>query len=364
MNLCGNLHSIMRASANFSSRDRQVFNWLITGVILIILIVVVGGITRLTQSGLSMVKWEPIMGTLPPMNQQEWDEAFSLYQQSPEFHHYNAHFTLSDFKAIFFWEYLHRLIARLIGLVFIIPCIVFWVRKDFSAKTKRRVLIIFGLGTLQGILGWVMVKSGLVDQPHVSHYRLAAHLITALGLMTYIYWVAIDLKYQVTTRSRVKAIKWMKWFFVGIVLQIIYGAFVAGLKAGLMYNTFPKMGSEWFPETFANIYNRDGFMSLLESGGLVQFVHRMLAITILCSAIIFWFNYRKADFSIIQRYLLNFFVLTILLQVVLGIYTLIFAVPVELGVLHQFGAIVVLLSATTLTFSLRGKKKSHTHANI
>ncbi|MDX2362310.1 MAG: COX15/CtaA family protein [Crocinitomicaceae bacterium] len=354
----------MQRVENFTKHDRQVFNWLMTGVIMIIMIVVIGGITRLTQSGLSMVKWEPIMGTLPPLNDQQWNEAFELYQGSPEFHHYNNYFALSDFKAIYFWEYLHRLIARIIGLVFIIPCIVFWIRKDFTAKTKRKVLIIFGLGTLQAVLGWVMVKSGLVDQPHVSHYRLAAHLITALGLMAYIYWVAMGLKYIVETRRKSKALRWIKWLLAGIVLQIIYGAFVAGLKAGLMYNTFPKMGTEWYPENFTRILNRQGWMSWMESGGMVQFVHRMLALTILLFSIIFWIKFRKANFSVIQQALSNFFMATILLQVILGIYTLIFAVPVELGVLHQFGAIIVLLSATTLAFSLRGKNKRDSHENI
>ena len=272
----------MKKRAKYSKGDRRVFNWLILGCILIGLMVVIGGITRLTQSGLSMVKWEPIMGTLPPLSADAWNETFDLYKQSPEFIHYNKHFTLDEFKSIFFWEYLHRLIARIIGLVFLIPCDVFWMKSYFNSKRKRQVVVIFAWGAFQGVLGWVMVKSGLVDKPHVDHYRLAAHLITAIGLLAYMYYVALGIKYEIITTSPLGNLRKLTGgFIVLLFIQIIYGAFVAGLKAGLIYNTFPKMGNSWIPNEFSSIISREGVMSIMESPGIVQFIHRMIAYIII-----------------------------------------------------------------------------------
>jgi heme a synthase len=315
--------------------------------------VIIGGITRLTQSGLSMVKWEPIMGTLPPMSQDAWNAAFDMYKQTPEFDHYNADFALSDFKSIFFWEYLHRLIARILGLIFIIPCIIFWVKKYFTPRLKRQIILIFIFGALQGVLGWVMVKSGLVDQPHVSHYRLAAHLITALGLLVYIYWVAISMRFTVISPDSNNLRKIVGWFIGLVFFQIIYGAFVAGLKAGLYYTTFPKMGSQWVPSEFGVILKEEGAISLMESPGLVQFVHRIVAFIIVILLGVIWMKSRKNALSAYQRFALNLLSLTVLIQFMLGIVTLLYAVPVVLGVSHQFGAILVLLASFFFLFTLR-----------
>ena len=352
----------MEIRSDYSRNQQLVFNWLLSGCILIALIVVIGGITRLTQSGLSMVKWEPIVGAVPPLSQEDWKEAFDLYKESPEFLYFNSDFELSDFKVIFFWEYLHRLIARLLGLVFLIPCILFWRKGYFTVKLKKQVALIFVLGAFQAILGWFMVKSGLVDQPHVSHYRLASHLFTAFGLMIYIYWVALSLKYQAVTHQAGKLRKLVVGLISVIGLQITYGAFVAGLKAGLFYTTWPKMGNEWIPKVFGEIVSREGVESLTANPGIVQLIHRTLAITIVVLLAILWYKARKSNPTNYQKFGLNMLIAAVAIQFTLGVFTLINAVPIVLGVLHQFGAIFVLMSSFYLLFSLKevNQAKEHT----
>jgi len=347
----------MRIVPEYSKSQNAVYRWLLTGCVLIVLMVVIGGITRLTQSGLSMVKWEPIMGTIPPLSDKEWNEVFELYKQSPEYLHYNTHFTLSDFKSIYFWEYLHRLIARIIGLIFIIPCVIFWIKGYFSPRLKKQVLIIFALGAFQGVLGWVMVKSGLVERPHVSHYRLAAHLITALGLMVYIFWVAMTIKFEVISESKPRIRQFVKWIIAIIVLQLIYGAFVAGLKAGLMYNTFPKMGSEWIPSSFSSTIKLDGFSSIFESGGIVQFIHRIIAYIIVVFVLVIAFKSKKEKLSPMQQLALTAMVSLVIVQCTLGIFTVLYVVPVFLGVLHQFVAILLLIASFFFLYTLTTSKK-------
>ncbi|NOQ72862.1 MAG: heme A synthase [Crocinitomix sp.] len=344
----------MQINPEYSKKEKRIFNWLILGCILIILIVVIGGITRLTQSGLSMVKWEPIMGIIPPLSHAEWMEVFGQYQQFPEFKVYNSNFTLSDFKAIFFWEYLHRLIARLIGLVFIIPCLVFWFKGYFNKKRKKQVLLILAFGVLQAALGWVMVKSGLVDNPHVSHYRLAAHLITALGLLAYVFWIALSIKYQVVSAAN-KTTTWLnkalKGFIVLVVIQLIYGAFVAGLKAGYWYPTFPKMGTQWVPDEFGFMLEEKGISALTTSPGIVQFIHRIIAFLILGFVIYLWLKTRRLQLSRVQKRMQNTLLLITALQFTLGVITVLYSVPVTIGVLHQFGAIILLLSLVSFLFT-------------
>ncbi|MCB9223152.1 MAG: COX15/CtaA family protein [Crocinitomicaceae bacterium] len=343
----------MLVSSEFSKERNRVFRWLILGCLLIMLMVMIGGITRLTQSGLSMVKWEPIMGALPPFSEQEWNEAFELYQASPEFKFYNSDFELTDFKKIFFWEYLHRLLARLLGLVFIIPCVFFWVKGYLDVKLKRRVLIIFVLGISQAIIGWFMVKSGLVDEPHVSHYRLATHLITALLLMIYIFWTALSLKYETTERNH-PAARILKWFIVLVFLQLIYGAYVAGLKAGFYYNTFPKMGDQWVPSGTGIIFKKEGGIALMENPVLVQFIHRWLAFLILLFLGVFWFK-RSLNLLDYQKRALQVLTFLLVFQILIGVLTLLYRVPVSLGVLHQFGGMMVLLTAFYFLYTL-GKR--------
>ena len=213
------------------------------------------------------------------------------------------------------------------------------------------------MGALQGVLGWVMVKSGLVDQPHVSHYRLGVHLITALILLMYMVWVAFHLKFEIVSKSQAGLRIYVRWLFVLIGIQIIYGAFVAGLKAGLMYTTYPKMGTEWVPESFGIILERDGWMSVFESGGIVQFIHRTVALFIVVFVLFIGYRARKMDLGYIQRISLSAVIGIIFFQCALGVFTLIHAVPVFLGVMHQFMAILVLLTTLFFYFSLTRSKQ-------
>jgi len=322
-----------------------VHSWLISGVVLVLLMVIVGGITRLTQSGLSMVRWEPIIGAIPPVTPEQWEKEFLDYQSSPEFKVYNSHFTLSEFKKIYFWEYLHRLIGRLVGLVFFIPATFFWMKKVFCPKMKRHVLLIFLGGLFQGVLGWYMVKSGLVDKPHVSHYRLAAHLATATALAAYIYWVSLEWKPFHKFHSPT-----IKKLAVGMVIllgiQIIYGAFVAGLKAGKMFNTFPKMGRTWFPSELESAWDIHGIFALLENGIYIQLIHRYLAYVVVFGVFLIWWKIKNQFPALMSNG--QTLLALVSIQFLLGVFTLLWSVPMVLGVLHQLGALMLLLSLVNL----------------
>lgn len=224
--------------------DRSIIIWLVFVCLMIFAMVIIGGITRLTDSGLSMVEWKPLMGAIPPLTEAEWLRVFDLYKQYPEYQKVNSGMELSEFKFIFFWEYFHRLFGRLIGVVFFIPYVYFLFKKKIEKKLNKKLFIAFILGGLQGLMGWYMVKSGLIDRPDVSHFRLAAHFGLALTIIGYIFWIILG---QINFSNQ-KLIYYPKLFWslaillVILSVQIIYGAFVAGLDAGLAYNTFPTMG--------------------------------------------------------------------------------------------------------------------------
>ena len=324
---------------------KPVVIWLFLGCFLVAAMVVIGGITRLTHSGLSMVDWKLFMGAIPPLNEQEWIETFNQYKQSPEFKFKHSHFQLDDFKSIFFWEYLHRLLGRVVGLVFLIPFLIFWKQGRFDKKTLNNLWIIFALGGLQGFLGWFMVKSGLVKDPNVSHYRLATHLITAFTLYCYIFWVALTLIFpnQNPLKSTLESVKKLGTPLLLItVLQIIYGAFVAGLKAGLLYNTWPKMGTEWIAESVGYMLSQTGLISFADNMASVQFVHRNLALVVFFFVAYIFAKARVLDLNKYQNQSINFLMIMVIIQFALGVFTLIFAVPVSLGVLHQIGALALL----------------------
>ncbi len=345
----------MKVRSSYGRERKAVFRWLVLGCVLIGLMIVVGGITRLTQSGLSMVKWEPIVGAIPPLSEKEWEESFNLYRQTPEFRTYNSDFSIQDYKKIFFWEYLHRLLGRILGLVFLIPAVYYWLRGYFDKKLKRSVLIIFSWGLFQGVLGWFMVKSGLKDIPHVSHIRLAAHLITALSLVLYIYYTALSIKYEVRSgHSQLK--KHISLLLILFLLQVTYGAFVSGLKAGLMYNSFPKMNDSWLPSEMMMYIDREGMSSLFLNGGWVQFIHRWLPIVILAYFVFVLIRSRKWNLSVSQKLGLKLILTLFIIQILLGITTLIYAVPIELGVLHQLVALLLLMAVTFSLFTAKRKK--------
>ena len=276
--------------------SKIVGHWLLLGALLVIAMVVIGGITRLTHSGLSIVEWKPISGTIPPLNEQDWMVEFNNYKTSPEYLKYNSHFSLDDFKSIFWWEYIHRLLGRLIGFVFLIPFLWFYLTKKLTDKKLfKHLIIIFLLGGLQGFIGWFMVKSGLVNRPSVSHYRLALHLSTALFLFGYILWTALPIIAPNSKKTRFIPKLYLKLkILLGLVsLQIIYGAFTAGLKAGYIYPTYPKMGADWLPLSGIEAFNDLGILSLVENPILVQFIHRWLGALVLLFFIIFFLSVRN-----------------------------------------------------------------------
>ncbi|MCB0414190.1 MAG: COX15/CtaA family protein [Bdellovibrionales bacterium] len=325
--------------------------------------VVVGGLTRLTQSGLSMVQWKPIHGIVPPLNEQEWGEEFSLYQQSPEYKKKNQGMSLDEFKYIFYWEYIHRVLGRLIGLVFFLPLVFFQLKgwlKNISLKVyglpsrlSWKLWIGFMLGGSQGLLGWYMVKSGLIDNPHVSHYRLAAHLGLAFFIEAYLLWILFDLMSEVknTTMKMKRSIQVLAQALLLVVgIQILYGAFTAGLHAGHNYNTFPKMKGDWIPEGL--LAQIPIWTNFFESHLTVQFIHRSIAWLLMVLVFTLFFYSKKCSLS--EKSKRAIWVVSGLfgVQFTLGILTLIHYVPVPLASLHQIGAFFLFTSVLYLNHSL------------
>ncbi len=332
---------------------RAIIVWLLTGCVMIATMVVIGGITRLTHSGLSMVNWDPIMGTIPPMDEEEWQEAFEQYKQFPEYQKRNPGMSLSGFKSIFFWEYLHRMWGRLMGLVFLIPFGIFYLRGFLNAALLKKCLIILAGGALVGGLGWFMVVSGLKDHPDVSHYRLAIHLVGAFLLFGYILWVALDLGRgeRKGTDPSVKGVRRWTDLLLGLILiQVVYGAFVAGLDGGLMYNTFPGMGKWWVPGLFYK--GQDLLVDLTSTGAGVQFIHRMLAyLIVLLTGGLFVKGIGKLS-DRTSKMALYGVLLAVILQFLLGVLTLLMVVPLTLGVLHQLGALLLFAAGINLRHAL------------
>jgi heme a synthase len=338
--------------------------WLLIGVAMIIIQVLLGGITRLTGSGLSITEWKPIMGTLPPMNEQAWNIAFEKYKQIAQFKYVNPHFGLSDFKFIFFWEWFHRLWARLIAVAFAIPFIIFIIQKRFKKEMIKPLLILFLLGALQGLVGWIMVQSGLEDSEliYVSHYKLAIHFVLALGLLCYTLWFAFDLlipKEQLIVNKPLR--KFTGWLIVLLIIQFIYGAFMAGLKAATTAPTWPTMNGVWFPENIHSFGSRNfpGLSFLTDHPLVIHFIHRNLAYIITILVFVWWWRANKAQGT---RFFQNTKALPsmiVLLQVLLGILTVLNAVNQHsflwLAVAHQFAAMLLLLSLVWMFFIVRGK---------
>jgi cytochrome c oxidase assembly protein subunit 15 len=322
-------------------QKRIIRNWLYSGLLLVALMVIIGGITRLTHSGLSMVDWKLIGGAIPPMNDVQWQETFEKYQQFPEYQKINKDMQLSEFKLIFFWEYLHRLLGRLIGLVFIIPFVIFWINNWLNTKQKNQLLILLGLGALQGFLGWFMVKSGLVDVPAVSHFRLAIHLVTAFGLMCYIYWLILSFT-EAEKRENKTINKLSQYLIIALLIQIIYGAFVAGLKAGYL---LPVNGGI-FESIFGYNFRNSNDFNLLNNGFDIQAFHRLFAWLAFAITLIIFNKTRKTALAKVGALVLG---LT-MLQIILGISTLLLKVQIHTAITHQFIAIILLLSAVRLTY--------------
>jgi cytochrome c oxidase assembly protein subunit 15 len=332
-----------------ATQRHQIAAWLLVCCALLFTLVVVGGVTRLTHSGLSIVEWQPIVGTLPPLDDQAWQESFDKYKQTPEFRLVNADMTLDGFKSIFWWEYAHRLLGRGIGLIFLLPLLYFIARKFVDRPLAWRLGGIFLLGGLQGAMGWYMVKSGLVDNPRVSQLRLAAHLGLALLIYAAMLWQALNL----LRRQRAKADAaqqelWRKSSALSILIFVtaLSGALVAGTRAGRVYNTFPLMNEHWIPpEIFALEPWYSNFFNNLAT---VQFDHRLLAW--LLAALVPWLWWRARRAAPLASHLL---LAALVLQIALGIATLLLAVPVALGAAHQAGALLLFTAALTVMHCLR-----------
>ncbi len=376
--------------------NKQIRIWYWSGALMVFIILVIGGITRLTQSGLSMVEWNPIMGIIPPLSEADWNETFEKYKEFPEYQQRNRGMSLAEFRFIYFWEYLHRMAGRMIGLVFLIPFGWFVIRKKFSRKQLKRAFLLLILGLTQGFMGWYMVQSGLVDLPYVSPYRLAAHLLLAFAIFGCCVWFALDLKpdkppvsqpgkegpahldlaktgqhhemtdpgtsaggtnpgetedepntgpagygkgSQSTSTLLIHLRWWLFAFMIILLLQIVWGAFVAGLNAGHVYNTFPKMNQFWIPP---EAWLLEPFIqNLFENPAAVQWIHRLLGTLLLVMVIYIW---ARVMFSSVDHTLKWWGVALlgiVLLQYLLGVFTLLYHVPISLGVIHQAAAMLL-----------------------
>ena len=341
----------MHANLSSHERNRRVATWLLVCCGLVFAMVVLGGFTRLTGSGLSMAEWRPIMGALPPLSDAEWQRVFEIYQQTPEFQKINSHMDVDDFKGIFWLEYLHRLLGRLIGFAFAVPLTFFVVRRYITVRQLPWYLLILALGGAQALIGKVMVASGQVDAPHVSPYRLTAHLVAAFAVYAMMFWTAL------TLRRRSSGTGNHAWFGRTVALTcllsvtIISGGFVAGLDAGMIYNTFPLMGNSLLPPGLLIL--DPPLRNLTENMTTVQFDHRLLAIVTFLLIVLYWWRGRTTGLPQRLFAAANALLLTALLQVVLGISTLLLRVPTLLAVSHQAAALLLFTVALYLTHSLR-----------
>ena len=326
--------------------------WLLACAAMIAVMVVLGGITRLTESGLSITEWDPVTGVLPPLGHAAWQAEFARYREIPQFRAIHAWMTLADFKRIFFWEWLHRLWGRLIGFVFLLPFLWFLMRRRIGAALWPRLALIFALGAAQGLLGWVMVESGLAGRIEVSQYRLVAHLALALVIYAAILWTALGLLAPPPSGPPHPALRRAAAALAGLVfLTILAGGFVAGTRAGFIDNTFPLMEGRFVPPGYAALvpFWRNWF----ETVPAVQFDHRLLAEATLLAVIAFGLAARRADLPATARRTVHAVLAAALLQVALGIATLLLVVPVPLGVAHQAGALLLFSAAILARHALR-----------
>jgi cytochrome c oxidase assembly protein subunit 15 len=330
--------------------------WLLACCTLLFIMIVVGGITRLTRSGLSIVEWQPIVGALPPLNEAQWLESFAKYQQSPEYRQVNFGMTLDAYKSIFWWEYIHRLLGRLIGIAFLIPMLWFLLRGHVARIYGWKFAGIFLLGGLQGVMGWYMVASGLVDNPRVSHFRLTAHLGLAFLIFAAMLWLALDLlrdrapvalgasRHNTLARYAI-ALVWL------VFLMVLSGGLVAGIRAGLAYNTFPLMNGHFVPPEIFLI--EPWYLNFFNNMATVQFDHRLIAWVLAICVPALWLACRIAGVRGNARVAANFLLLVVAVQIGFGIATLLLHVPVALGATHQGGAVLVFAAALWLAHELR-----------
>ena len=338
-----------------SSTRRQIAVWLFVCCAMVFATLVVGGVTRLTHSGLSIVEWQPIVGTLPPLDQAEWEATFDKYKQTPEYQKVNHRMEVEEFKGIFWWEYWHRVLGRSIGLVFFVPFLYFLLRRKVEAQLVPKLIGIFILGGLQGAMGWYMVKSGLVDDPRVSQYRLTAHLSLAFLIFTAMFWVALGLLAERSRSAGNALLRQLQRIGLGLALLVFYmivsGGFVAGIRAGKAYNTFPLMNGQVVPDEIFLI--DPWYLNFFNNMATVQFDHRLGAWLLAFLVPWMWIKLRGASVSPRVRLAANLLLLALAAQIALGIATLLWAVPVALGATHQGGALVLFAVVLWLNHELR-----------
>ncbi len=311
--------------------------WLASMFWIIVIMIIVGGLTRLTDSGLSITQWELFSGFLPPLNHSDWIDYFNLYKEIPEYKLQNYSMTLGEFKIIFWWEWIHRFLGRLIGICFLIPLIYFTFKSNF--KKLKNLYLIFFLICFQGFIGWYMVSSGLIDRVDVSHYRLSLHLVTAFIILNLIFWNYLSLNFNQISSKRIKNLPFI--FIMLIYIQIIIGAFVSGMDAGKIYNSWPLMGNNFFPDdsSFNEFFN----LNVFDNPSIVQFIHRNLAYLIFLVYLIIFF---KVYINKITNmfFITNLIGFLLVLQIILGVFTLLYGAQIFLASMHQISSIFLVSS--------------------
>lgn len=345
--------ALFQRPAEPSPRPRALEWWLLSVACLVFLMVIVGGITRLTESGLSIVRWEPLSGAIPPLSDEAWQHAFELYKASPQYQLINSGMSLADFKAIYFWEFVHRLLARIIGLAFALPLLFFWCKRAIPQGYGWKLGGLLALGGLQGVIGWWMVASGLVDRPDVSHIRLAIHLLMALLIFAWLLWVAGDMR-GLARRPEAPPAKMPLlaiWTLAILFLQFLFGAYVAGLDAGKQFNTWPLMQDELYPTGYE--WMEPALRNFVDNPIMVQFVHRWLAWAVAILAVWLgvkaWLRGLKMEAAMVVG--------AVALQINLGILTILSNVELYIAVAHQ-GMAVLLLGAIVSTAHRLGERSA------
>ena len=337
--------------------DRQISLWLLFCAGVIFAMIILGGVTRLTNSGLSMVEWKPLVGVIPPLNDLEWQETFEKYKQFPEYQKVNKGMSVDEFKSIFMYEYLHRVLGRLIGVIFLIPFLFFYFTGRIKTGLTPKLIVMFILGGCQGLLGWYMVKSGLVDNPRVSQYRLTAHLGAAVIIYAYILWVAFGLLSRQTSPNNLDEFSGLKTFayvLTGLLfLMILSGGLVAGTRAGFAYPTFPMMGDSFIPPGLFS--TTPAWLAIFEDITTIQFNHRIFAYLLFILILSFSYKTLSKTNSSTLRIGIYSLVILLLIQVTLGISTLLLHVPVPLAAAHQGGAIALFTASLFVSRYMYGE---------
>ncbi len=337
-----------------------VYIWLLTITTMVLGIIVIGGLTRLTDSGLSMTDWRPLLGVIPPINVNEWEKVFEMYKLTPEFKIVNKNMSLKEFKYIFWWEWFHRIYARIIGIVFILPLIYFMIKKQLNFTLYKRLSIVFIFGLFQAFVGWWMVKSGLNENPYVSPYRLTFHLMNALIIFSMLLWIAMDYKYSIKINFISKPSSSDFYLFISIILifiTIASGGFMAGTNSGQSFNTFPLMNGKIIPDDY---HMEDyGIFNIFENTVAINFNHRWLSVFVFFYILFICFKYIKFNNKNIPSILVYLILFFLTLQVFLGIVTLLSNVYLPLASMHQTNSILLLSTLLISYHQFKFRKEIH-----